>query len=247
MPVAIIPTKSIPEGALQFKEGAFGCVVALLKSASKGKTAVFTRKTFGCPGGGVGLGFGNCYEKFPGGIAHFLSTGNSEFCQTEFGKAVSSKMPDLEEGERYFKTPAIATSFIESLPITDIPEEYVVFKPLQDVMGNETPKVIVFFVNPDQLSALIILANYARNTSDNVIVPFAAACHTIGIIPFREAESPTSRAVIGLTDVTVRNKFPKDLLSFTIPYQMFLEMESNVDGSFLEKHNWLNLLKRHTP
>jgi uncharacterized protein (DUF169 family) len=247
MPVAIIPTKSIPEGALQFKEGAFGCVVALLKSASKGKMAVFTRKTFGCPGGGVGLGFGNCYENFPGGIAHFLSTGNSEFCQTEFGKAVSSKMPDLEEGERYFKNPAIATSFIESLPITDIPEEYVVFKPLQDVMENETPKVVVFFVNPDQLSALVILANYARNTSDNVIVPFAAACHTIGIIPFREAESPTSRAVIGLTDVTVRNKFPKDLLSFTIPYQMFLEMESNVDGSFLEKHNWLNLLKRHTP
>jgi len=245
MPVAVIQTNSLPGQALQFKEGSFGCVAALLKSASKGKTAVFTRKTFGCPGGGVGLGFGNCYENFPGGIEHFLSTGNSGFCQTEFGKAVASRMPDLEEGERYFKTPETAGSFIASLPITDIPEEYVVFKPLEDVDENETPKVVVFLVNPDQLSALVILANYARKCSENVIVPFAAACHTIGIIPFREAESETPRAVIGLTDITVRNKFAKDLLSFAIPYTMFVEMESNVDGSFLEKHNWQNLLERN--
>ena len=154
-------------------------------------------------------------------------------------------MPDLEEGERYFKTPETAGSFIASLPITDIPEEYVVFKPLEDVDENETPKVVVFLVNPDQLSALVILANYARKCSENVIVPFAAACHTIGIIPFREAESETPRAVIGLTDITVRNKFAKDLLSFAIPYTMFVEMESNVDGSFLEKHNWQNLLERN--
>ena len=247
LPVAIIQTNNVPEHALQFKEGAFGCVTAFLKSASKGKTAVFTRHTFGCPGGGVGLGFGDCYENFPGGIEHFLSTGNSEFCQTAFGKAVAPRMPDLEEGERYFKTPEIASNFIESLPITDIAEEYVVFKPLQDVAKNETPTVVVFLVNPDQLSALVILSNYTRQSSENVIIPFAAACHTIGIIPFREAASDTPRAVIGLTDITVRNKFAKDLLTFAIPYRMFLEMESNVDGSFLEKHNWLNLLERIKP
>jgi len=48
-----------------------------------------------------------------------------------------------------------------------------------------------------------------------------------------------------LTDITVRNKFAKDLLSFAIPYAMFLEMESNVRGSVLEKHNWQNLLERN--
>ena len=245
MPVAIIQTDILPEHALQFKEGAFGCVMALLKSAANGKTAAFTRRTFGCPGGGVGLGFGNCYENFPGGIEQFLSTGNREFCQTELGKAVATRMPDIEEGERYFKTPDIAKSFIESLPIIDIPEEYVVFKPLQETTQDEIPNVVVFLVNPDQMSALVVLANYARNTSENVIVPFAAACHTIGIIPLREAASENPRAVIGLTDVTVRNKFARDLLSFAIPYRMFLEMEADVTGSFLEKHHWQNLLERN--
>jgi hypothetical protein len=36
-------------------------------------------------------------------------------------------------------------------------------------------------------------------------------------------------------------------MSFAIPYTMFLEMESNVDGSFLEKHRWQNLLERNKP
>jgi uncharacterized protein (DUF169 family) len=246
-PVAIIRSGQLPGGALQFREGAFGCVMAFLKSASKGKTAAFDRKTFGCPGGGTGLGFGNCYENFPGGIEHFLSRGNPDFCRTEFGKAVVSRMPDLEEGERYFKTPEIAKQFIDSLPMTEIDEEYVLFRPLEEVGASETPDVVVFLVNPDQLSALVVLANYARNSSDNVIIPFAAACHTVGIIPMREARSERQRAVVGLTDVTVRNKFPGDQLTFAVPYRMYLEMESNVEGSFLEKHNWTGLLDRNQP
>lgn len=60
MPVGAISRSSLPEGALRFREGAFGCVAAFLKSASKGKTAVFDRKTFRRPEGGTGLGFGNC-------------------------------------------------------------------------------------------------------------------------------------------------------------------------------------------
>ena len=247
MPVAIVPSDRVPDECLQFRENTFGCVIALLKSATKGKTAAFSKKTFGCPGGGVGLGFGNCYENFPGGIEQFLSTGNHEFCKTEFGKAVASRMPDLEEGERYFKTPEIAKSFIDSLPMTDVGEKYILFKPLQHVTDDEAPKTVIFLVNPDQLSALVVLANYGRHSNDKVIMPFAAACHTIGIIPFREAESDTPRAVVGLTDITVRNKFSKELLSFAIPFQMFLEMESNVTGSFLEKHNWQNLLERNQP
>lgn len=45
-----------------------------LASAAKGKTGVFDRNTFGCQGGGVGLGFGNQYENFMGGIDGFCHT-----------------------------------------------------------------------------------------------------------------------------------------------------------------------------
>jgi uncharacterized protein (DUF169 family) len=246
-PVAIIESNNVPEGALQFKEGAFGCVIAFLKSAANGKTAVFSRATFGCPGGGVGLGFGDCYVNFPGGIEQFLSTGNPEFCSSEFGKAVSKNLPDLEEGERYFKSPEIARSFVESLPMREHASEYVLFRPLKDVnQKKEVPKVVIFLVNPDQLSALVVMANYGRNSTDNVITPFAAACQNIGIIPFREAESERPRAVIGLTDITVRKMFRNDLLSFAMPWKLFREMESNVKGSFLEKRHWQHLRERNS-
>jgi len=58
-PVAILLTDEKPEEALQFQPGTWGCVMAMLKAASLGRTAVFDRETVGCGGGGVGLGFGN--------------------------------------------------------------------------------------------------------------------------------------------------------------------------------------------
>jgi uncharacterized protein (DUF169 family) len=62
-PVAIIQTNAKPAQGLHFKEGRMGgCVAAVLVAASKkNRMAFFDRKTFGCPGGGTGLGFGDRY------------------------------------------------------------------------------------------------------------------------------------------------------------------------------------------
>jgi len=73
-PVAVMLTDDRPERATQFKKNQWGCVATLLVAASKGRTAVFDRDTFGCVGGGVGLGFGDQYGEFP--IDYLLSTGN---------------------------------------------------------------------------------------------------------------------------------------------------------------------------
>ncbi|AQS58163.1 DUF169 domain-containing protein [Desulforamulus ferrireducens] len=244
-PVAVILTNEKPDSAMQFKEGRWGCVAAMLTAASKGKTAVFDRKTFGCIGGGVGLGFGNQYVNFPGGIEYFLSTGNPEFCNSEIGKNIVRNMPALEHGERYIKNPELAKKFVDNLPMTDVPTEYVVFKPLAEVAEGETPKVVVFMVNADQLSALVVLANYARETNINVIAPFGAGCHSICIIPYKEEEAANPRAVIGMTDISARKVVDKDILSFAVPYKMYLEMESNVEGSFLEEHEWIRIRERN--
>lgn len=244
-PVAVVLTDEKPEGTLQFKEGRWGCVVAMLGAAAKGKTAVFDRKTFGCLGGGTGLGFGNQYLNFPAGIEYFLSTGNKEFSQTEFGRNMVRNMPAIEHGEGYCKSPEVAKKFVDCLPMTDVPAEYVVFKPLDKVPEGETPKVVVFLSNPDQLSALTVLANYARNNNQNVIAPFGAGCHSVCIIPFSEENSDNPRAIIGLTDISARKHVDKDILSFTVPYKMFLEMESNVEGSFLDREEWLKVKERN--
>jgi uncharacterized protein (DUF169 family) len=155
-------------------------------------------------------------------------------------------MPELLHGEGYIKNPALAKKFLDSLPMIDVPAKYVVFKPLQLVTEAETPKTVVFLVNPDQLSALVTLAGYGRDSGENVIVQFGAGCHQIGILTYREAEAASPRAVIGLTDLSARkrilNMVDRDILSFSVPFRMFLEMEANVEGSFLEKESWAKVL-----
>ncbi|TYT75482.1 DUF169 domain-containing protein [Desulfobotulus mexicanus] len=256
-PVALLLSDEKPENALQFKEGKWGCVMLMFANAVKGKTAVFTRRTYGCWGGGVGLGFGNAYEDFPGGqdcFTYFLSSGNSQwdkgkevgaFLESVAGKAFTE---DFLNGEAYRETPELVRDFIENLPITDVEKEYVILKPLSEVNpATETPETIIFPVTADQVSALTTLANYARQGIENVFVPWAAGCQTIGILPLKEGKSHQPRAIIGLTDLSarkfVRTLLGKDILSFALPWTMFLEMEKKVPGSFLEKPTWQSLLE----
>ena len=102
-----------------------------------------------------------------------------------------------------------------------------------------------FFTDPDQLSALVILANYGRETNDNVIIPYAAGCQTLVIYPYREIAAEVPRAVVGLTDLSARNyirqQLGDNLMTFAVPLKMFHEMEGNVEGSFLERPVWEKL------
>lgn len=256
-PVATIWTDERPEKALQFKQGKWSCVMFMFAAAAKGKTAVFDRETFGCFGGGVGLGFGNQYLTTPGGIEcfyYFLSTGNEQWEQgKEMGENIRAFVSEeiFDEfmcGERYIKSPELVKKFVEALPIVDIPEKYVVFKPLKDVdPDKEEPVVITFLANPDQLSALGILANYTTESFNNIIMPFAAGCQSIGIFSYQEARSENPRAVVGLTDISarknIRKQLGKDSLSFSVPLKMFQEMEENVEGSFLERPTWKSIME----
>lgn len=251
-PVAVLWSEDRPEKAMGFKEGKWGCVMWMLAAAAKGRTAAFDENTYGCWGGGVGLGFGNQYLNFPGGMEcfyHFLSIGNDNW---QKGRDMAEKLASaagkefLEEfrhGEGFMKSPELVERFIDSLPIMEVPKKYVVFKPLTDLdPTQEQPQVVVFLADPDQLSALVVLANYGREDNQNVIAPFAAGCQQIGIYPYQEARSERPRAVIGLTDLSARKNLKKQLdrnvLSFAVPWRMFEEMEDNVEGSFLQKETW---------
>ena len=256
-PVAVIRADEKPEKSMQFKKGKWGCVMFMFANAAKGKTAAFDAETYGCWGGGVGLGFGNAYLEFPGGVdcfAHFLSTGNNQW---EKGRQVASGVEqaagkkfseDFLTGERYVENPELVKQWIDALPITEPETRYVLFKPFADVDPvQETPATVVFVADADQISALVILANYARQGMENVIIPWAAGCQTIGLLPFREGKSENPRAVVGLTDISARQYVRKllgaEYLSFAMPWKMFLEMENNVEGSFLQKNPWLSLLE----
>lgn len=250
-PVALIWADEKPEDALQFKEKTWGCVMWLFARAAKGKTAVFDRKTYGCVGGGVGLGFGNTYHVFPGSMEcfyYFLSKGNEHF---EFGKKLAPTIKNFAgedfvktflRGERFMKSPEQVKKFLELLPIVDIPSKHVVFKPLGAVEAQEKPEVISFVVNAHQLAALTTLSYYEADSVEKVIIPKGAGCHQIGIFPYREARSEHPRAVVGLTDLFARNSIRQqlgdDIMTFSVPFALFQEMETNVEGSFLQEETW---------
>jgi uncharacterized protein (DUF169 family) len=154
----------------------------------------------------------------------------------------------LSRDESYLKTPELARLFLEDLPTLKSDHRYAVFKPLRDVGEGELPSSVIFLVDPDQLSALVVLANYTRETVDNVIIPMGAGCHQIGIYVFREAEKERPRAVVGLTDISARLFVDRTIsdrcLTFSVPWRMYLELEGDVPGSFLERPTWSKLLKR---
>jgi hypothetical protein len=257
--VALAWADAAPQGAIQFKQGRWGCVVALFAAvATKGRLGAFDRETYGCWGGGVGLGLGNCYQAFPGGVeglCRFLADGNE---LSEEGRRIGKEMAtwsgrrrtdDFLQGERYLKSADAAKRFLEVLPMRDIPAHYVVVKPL-DLTDpeHEDIKSVTFFVDPDRLSALVVLANYTDPDLENVIVPWAAACQIMGIFAYRELEREHSRALIGLTDLSarlnVRASLGSNVLSFTAPWPLFLRMEQNVEESFLQRRTWDDL-RRH--
>lgn len=256
-PVALILTDEKPEGALQFEPGRRGCVMSMFgAAAARGKTAVFDRETYGCFGGGVGLGFGNVYESFPGGIegfCRFLSSGNEGWKPGEkiaqgmaAGGAPKDFLHHFLHGERYKKNPELVKHFIDAQPITEIPARYAAFVPLGSVDPARTePESVTFIVTADQFAALTVLASYDRPGLENVTTPFVAGCQAIGILSYREARSPQPRCVAGLIDLSARQYMRphagENALTFTMPYRRFLEMEASVEGSFLEQEPWLSL------
>jgi uncharacterized protein (DUF169 family) len=251
-PVVFTWADQPPEGALRFKPGTWGCVVSLVASvATKGKVAAFNRHTYGCWGGGVGLGFGNQYETFPGGVdgfCRFLSDGNEK---DPIGKQIGHAMAqgsgarladDFLFGERYLKDPKCTTRFLDSMPMRDIGDKFVVVKPLEQLNEHDDVRTVTFFVEPDALSALVILANYTQAECENVTVPWAAGCQVMGIYGYRELEREHPRALVGMTDISARKNtraaLGKNIMSFTIPWPKFLEMESHVDESFFFRETW---------
>ncbi|MDR3710056.1 MAG: DUF169 domain-containing protein [Capsulimonadaceae bacterium] len=252
-PVALVWANAAPEGAAGFLPGRWGCVMSLFASAAaKGRVCAFDRQTYGCFGGGVGLGFGACYEHFPGGadgFCGFLANGNEG---TEEGRRVGRQLSegpqrrmanDFVHGERFLKDASETRRFLEALPTQDIPAACVVVKPLElaDPEGDDI-KSVTFFVDPDRLSALVILANFADAGEENVIIPWAAGCQAAGILGYNELDRPHPRAVVGLMDIsarkTVRAALGKNVVSFTAPWPVFQKMEANVENSFLQRETW---------
>jgi hypothetical protein len=94
-------------------------------------------------------------------------------------------------------------------------------------------KSITFLVNPDQLSALAIGAQYHSAPEDPspVIAPFGSGCSQF--LPFKNLS--IAQASIGATDIAMRQHLPPDMLIFTVTPLMFKRLCELDERSFLYK------------
>jgi hypothetical protein len=95
-------------------------------------------------------------------------------------------------------------------------------------------KTITFWVDADQLSVLQHGAyhHHAWGAPDPVTVPFGAGCSEL-VVPFRDLALP--QAVLGGTDIAMRDGLPPGVLAFTVTVPLFAQLCALGDESFLGK------------
>lgn len=192
------------------------CTFAAFDKWRDGKTLLLTRESFGC-----------------GGAGHWLF-GVEGRSREEFVKF-------LVEGEGLKDDPGLMNRWIESNPSYRPRHANLLIGPLRDEQ-YEYLRTATFYINPDQLGALIVGANYHHepDAPPAVTAPFGSGC--MEILPlFSDLDRP--QAVIGATDSAMRAFLPPDILAFSVTRPMLERLARLDERSFLHKPFWTQLRK----
>jgi hypothetical protein len=121
---------------------------------------------------------------------------------------------------------------------------YVVIGPVKED-HTDYLKTVTFYVDSDQLSLLLMGAHYrdASASGETVTVPFGSGCGLMAAV-LGSLETDAPRAVIGATDIAMRQHLPPEILAFTVNRPMYKQLCELNEDSFLGK-SFLNRLKHH--
>ena len=106
---------------------------------------------------------------------------------------------------------------------------------------SEYLRTVTFWVNPDQLAALVLGAQY-HNEPDAppaTIAGYSSGCGQLAL--FADLDVP--QAQIGSTDTAMRQWLPADILAFTVTVPLFAQLCAFGDGSYLTKPFLKRLIK----
>ena len=120
----------------------------------------------------------------------------------------------------------------------------VVVGPLRDFQ-YEHLRTVTFWVDPDRLSVLATGAQYDAAPDDPppVLAPFGSGCMQLAPL-FRNIDAP--QAIIGATDIAMRQHLPADIMAFTVTRPMFERLCALDERSFLHKPFLKRLQKSRT-
>jgi hypothetical protein len=254
-PVAVVWSDEIPDDALEFKEGRFGCILYLFAEASRrGRVAGGSRDTVVCPGGRAAFGFGVDFIESESQLDHHAAIFSKGLASARDQAAYREKMeatrpswkPLYEFGERRHCSSGMAKEWLlNHLPRYDIPHRYVLFKPLRDTDPDENIRAVIFPVRPLELAGLTTLLGSVVEGADPVHVPQGADCFRITCFAYDQYDTDPPRAVLGMLDIdgreVVRKRFRDDTLTLTIPMPLFLRIEEEAGNSVLQIPAWSKL------
>jgi hypothetical protein len=106
-------------------------------------------------------------------------------------------------------------------------------------------KTVTFYVNPDQMSALMTGTQYHTIPGKDycICAPFGPGC--MQLAPLFD-DFINSRAIIGATDIAMRHYLPAEIIAFTVTRPMFKQLCELDENSFLYKPFWNRLKKART-
>ncbi|RKG97667.1 DUF169 domain-containing protein [Corallococcus carmarthensis] len=149
-----------------------------------------------------------------------------------FYSGLSDALPErccdyVVETERYVRD---AATFMASVRHVTAPRQQgpLVFRVLADLRPDETPDLVLFWVDADQLSVIHTLANFESAEGDRVISPWGAACNSLYSLPLKELHGE-GRAVLGSFDPSQRLKGHVRDLSLAVPRELFLRMVGHLE------------------
>lgn len=183
------------------------CVFCAYKDWLAGKTLQLTKERYGC-GGAAGSFFG-LQTRPRKDFIKFLA-------DDEGLKASHALMEEWLKVRRTFRAE----------------NNHLFIGPLRDTAWPFA-KTVMFLVNPDQLAALAIGAQYHASPEDPppVIAPFGSGCSQL--VPFPDLS--VAQASIGSTDIAMRPHIPPDILAFVATRKMFDRLCALDERSFLYK------------
>lgn len=254
-PVAVVWSDVIPEDAVEFKEGRFGCILHLFAEASRrGRVAGGSRDSIVCRGGRAALGLGVDFVESEPQLDHLAALFSKGLESAPDAAAYREKMeaarpawrPILEFGERRHCNFDMARQWLlDCLPHYDVSNRYVLFKPLGKTNPNENTRAVIFPVSPLELAGLTTLLGSVVEGADPVQVPQGPDCCRIACFAYDQYESEPPRAVLGMLDVdgreVMRRRFHDDTLTLAIPMPLFLRLEKEASDSVLQTPGWTEL------
>lgn len=203
--------------------GGHSCIINYLRLAREKKTCVhFSAEATGCMGGSVYLGY---TLPAPERIMHFVTTGWQGY-----------------EGERYLPSPDSMRRFLQDINIQPAPAPFCMAAPLS--LFSEDPQIVSFSCRGEVLTGLSLLACFALDDHNAVVMPFGSGCAHVFAWPLHYRNKGMRKAVVGGTDPSCRPFMGVDELSFTVTFDVFRAMAEAAPRSFLTGKTWSAVRKK---